>query len=65
VLVSSFAVQAHPLGAVNPVAPFNVTMTVQVFAPTVNLPAVAPPVVEDTEHPEVVNFVPVETMAVA
>jgi len=45
---------------VNPVAPFIVTTTVQLFAPTVNVPAVAPPVVAETEHPVVVNLVPLE-----
>lgn len=53
--------QDQPFGAVKPVAPLMVTITVQVFAPRVIFPAAAPPVVAETEHPEVVNFVPPET----
>lgn len=59
-VVLSCAEHVQPLGAVNPVAPFIVTITVQTFAPSVNVPAVAPPVVAETEQPEVVNFVPLE-----
>ena len=58
VAVSSLTEHAHPFVAANPVAPFIVTTTVQEFAPNVIFPAVAPPNVEETEQPEVVNFVP-------
>lgn len=57
--VRSCTAHVHPVGAVNPPI---VTITLQVFAPNVRIPAVAPPVVEETEHPLVVNFVPLETM---
>ena len=56
-VVSSFLKHDQPLGAVNPVAPFIVIVTEQVFAPRVIFPDVACPVVEDTEHPEVVKIV--------
>lgn len=59
-LVRSLAKHDHPFVAVKPVAPFIVTTTEQVFAPSVITPAVAPPVVDDTEHPEVVNLVPMD-----
>lgn len=62
VAVSSLARHAHPLAEVKPVAPFIVMTAVQVLAPRVNLPAVAPPVVEEMEHPDVVNFVPALTI---
>lgn len=58
--VRSLAEQCQPLVAVAPVAPFIVTTTVQVLAPSVNFPAVAPPVVDETEQPDVVNLVPTE-----
>lgn len=57
-VVWSFALQLQPFGAVSPVAPFIVIMTEHVFAPRVNFPEVAPPVVEETEQPDVVNLVP-------
>lgn len=59
--VLSCAWQDQPLGAVRPVAPFMVTMAVQLLAPRVNMPAVAPPVVADIEQPLVVNLVPLDT----
>lgn len=61
--VRSCAWQLHPFGAVAPVAPLIVTTTVHVLAPSVNVPAAAPPVVADTEHPDVVNLVPPEMIA--
>lgn len=61
--VRSCAWQDQPFGAVAPVAPAIVMTTVQVLAPRVITPAAAPPVVEDTEHPDVVNFVPPEMTA--
>ena len=65
-VVSSFAWQLHPLAAVNPVAPFIVMTTVQLFAPIVNLPADAPPAVELIEvQPVAVNFVPPDSKATA
>lgn len=57
-----WAWQVHPFGAVEPEAPASVITTLHAFTPRVNVPAVAPPVVADTEHPEVVNFVPALTM---
>lgn len=57
--VLSWAWHDQPFEAVSPVAPLIVITTVQEFAPRVRMPAAAPPVVEDTEHPEVVNFVPI------
>ena len=41
--VLSCAAHVQPVGAVIPVAPLSVTTTVQEFAPSVNVPAVAPP----------------------
>lgn len=58
-LVSS-AAHDQPVGAVSPVAPLIVITAVHVFAPTVNVPAAAPPVVAEIEQPLVVNFVPLE-----
>ena len=58
--VRSCAWQVHPFVAVNPDAPFMVITTVQLFAPRVKIPAVAPPVVELTAQPDVVNFVPID-----
>ncbi len=61
VVVTSAAEHAHPLFAVNPVAPFMVMTTVQVpVVPDANCPAVAPPTVVPAEHPEIVNLVPPE-----
>lgn len=61
-VVKSVASQAHPLGAVSPVAPFIVITTVQELAPIVNFPAVAPPTVDVIDvHPVAVNFVPTLT----
>jgi hypothetical protein len=59
-VVSSFAWQDQPLVAVSPVAPFMVMTALQLLAPRVNLPAVAPPVVLLIEQPVVVNFVPTD-----
>lgn len=58
--VRSRAVHDQPFVAVKPVAPFRVTTTVQEFAPSVKVPAEAPPVDDETEQPEVVNFVPLD-----
>src|SRR6267378_3580089 len=62
--VRSCAWHVQPFGAVDPVAPFIVTTTVQEFAPNVIIPAEDPPVVEETEQPDVVNLVPASAMGV-
>ena len=61
VVVVSDAQQDQPFGAVSPVAPSMVTVTVQVpVVPLAKLPAVAPPTVVPAEHPDIVNLVPLE-----
>ncbi len=59
VVVRSFAKQAHPFGAVAPVAPASVMTAVQVpDVPDTNEPAEAPPLSVEVEHPEIVAVVP-------
>ena len=62
-VVRSDAEQCQPLGAVMPVAPFMVMVTVQVpVVPLAKVPAVAPPTVVPAEHPLMVNLVAPDSM---
>jgi hypothetical protein len=64
VVVMSFAKQAQPVGAVMPVAPAIVIITVQTpVVPDAKVPAVEPPTVVEFEQPDAVNFVPDEISA--
>ena len=63
-VVQSCAVQIHPFGAVTPVAPAMVMVTVHVpVVPERKVPADAPPTGALAEQPASVNVVPFDTSA--